>query len=92
MPIDSAGKRRSVSGVAGVPLLPGVTPDAAEPVAWRQQAAWSYSGIAAYSAEPAPAEVTFVVPPVTRTFAAAPLSRTFTAPPITRTFTVVDPE
>lgn len=28
-----------------LPLGPGVTPDAAAPVAWRQQAAWGYSGV-----------------------------------------------
>ena len=43
--IDTAEKRRSVSGVAGVPLIPGVTPNASESQAWRQESAWNYSGI-----------------------------------------------
>ncbi len=46
MAIDTPAKRRSISGVAGVPLIPGITPDASKPVAWRQQVGWSYSGIA----------------------------------------------
>jgi hypothetical protein len=45
MAIDSALKRKSVSGVPGVPLSPGVTPDAAKPAAWRASAAWLYAGI-----------------------------------------------
>lgn len=45
MAIDSAPKRRSASGVAFLPLTPGVTPNAARDVDWRQQAAWSYSGV-----------------------------------------------
>jgi hypothetical protein len=44
--IDTAAKRRSASGVAYHPLGVGVTPDATQGVAWRQQVAWSYSGIA----------------------------------------------
>lgn len=47
MAIDSAEKRRSAAGAGVVTLLPGVTPNASKPVAWRQQAAWGYSGIAA---------------------------------------------
>lgn len=46
MAIDNAEKRRSVSGVGFVPLLPGVTPTAAKDTDWRQQSAWSYSGVA----------------------------------------------
>ena len=45
MAIDSADKRRSASGVAFLPLGPGVTPDSTKPEAWRQQAGWGYSGI-----------------------------------------------
>lgn len=45
MAIDTAAKRRAAGGVAFLPLGPGVTPDAAKPNTWRQQAAWSYSGI-----------------------------------------------
>lgn len=46
MALDSALKRRSSASVAGVPWIPGVTPNAAKPAAWRQQAGWSYSGAA----------------------------------------------
>ena len=60
MPIDSAGKRRSAGGVGFVPLGPGVSPDAARAPAWRQQAGWGYSGIAA-AAPPTPG-VAAVVP------------------------------
>lgn len=52
MAIDTAAKRRSAGGVAFLPLGPGVTPDAAKPVAWRQQAAWSYSGISLLVIDP----------------------------------------
>jgi hypothetical protein len=45
MAIDTAEKRRSASGVAFLPLIPGVTPNAAPGVDWRQQVAWSYSGV-----------------------------------------------
>jgi hypothetical protein len=45
--IDTAAKRRSAAGVAFLPLGPGVTPNAAKNAAWRQQAGWGYSGIAA---------------------------------------------
>jgi hypothetical protein len=47
--IDTAAKRRSAGGVAFLPLGPGVTPNAAKNAAWRQQAGWGYSGIAADS-------------------------------------------
>jgi hypothetical protein len=47
MAIDSALKRKSISGVLLPFMLVGVTPDAAEPIEWRQSAGWSYSGIAA---------------------------------------------
>lgn len=47
--IDTAAKRRSAAGVPCLPQGPGVTPDAGKPIAWRQQSAWGYSGIAAGS-------------------------------------------
>ena len=50
MAIDSALKRRSAAGLPGLPLGPGVTPDAARPLAWRQSAGWGYAGIAAGAA------------------------------------------
>lgn len=46
MAIDTAAKRQNVAGMPCLPLGPGVTPDAAKPVAWRQQAGWGYGGIA----------------------------------------------
>lgn len=45
MPIDSALKRKSASGVPHHPLGPGVTPDVTTPVAWRASSAWGYAGI-----------------------------------------------
>lgn len=45
MPIDTAEKRRNVSGLAFAPFGPGVTPNASHDVEWRQQAGWGYSGI-----------------------------------------------
>lgn len=45
MAIDTTEKRRAVSGIGGVPLIPGVTPNASKDVGWRQQAGWSYSGV-----------------------------------------------
>lgn len=51
MAIDSAEKRRSISGI-WIPLMPGVTPNAAKDAEWRQQAGWSYSGIAASGEAP----------------------------------------
>ena len=45
--MTTAEKRRSAAGVAFLPLGPGVTPNASKDQEWRQQAAWSYSGILA---------------------------------------------
>jgi hypothetical protein len=47
MAIDSAEKRRAISGIAAHPMGPSVTPNASQDAEWRQQVAWSYSGIAA---------------------------------------------
>lgn len=44
MAIDSAEKRRSLSGIQ-VTLMPGVTPNASKDQEWRQEAGWFYSGI-----------------------------------------------
>lgn len=46
MAIDTAEKRKSISGIV-IPLIPGVTPNAGKDAEWRQEAGWSYSGIAA---------------------------------------------
>ena len=46
MAIDSAEKRKSISGVV-LPLIPGVTPTAGKDAEWRQGVGWSYMGIAA---------------------------------------------
>ncbi|MCK5613527.1 hypothetical protein KAR91_67275 [Candidatus Pacearchaeota archaeon] len=44
MAIDTAEKRRSVSGVHWA-VAPGVTPESAKDAEWRSEAAYSYSGI-----------------------------------------------
>lgn len=46
MAIDTAEKRRSISGVS-LPLIPGVTPDALKDQEWRQSSGWGYTGIPA---------------------------------------------
>ena len=47
MAIDTAEKRKSISGI-GIPcLIPGVTPNSGKDAEWRQESGWSYSGIAA---------------------------------------------
>lgn len=46
MAIDSAEKRRAISGIPFFPLGLGVTPNLAKDAEWRQQVGWSYSGIA----------------------------------------------
>jgi len=43
MAIDTAEKRRSISGLPF--LTPGVTPNAGKDQEWRQEAGWGYSGI-----------------------------------------------
>lgn len=52
MSIDTAEKRKSISGVPFLPLSPGVTPNASMDAEWRQQAGWSYSGIIVIATEP----------------------------------------
>ena len=49
MAIDTAEKRKSISGIGGVPLIPGITNNAVRDGEWRQESGWSYSGIAANS-------------------------------------------
>lgn len=61
MAIDTASKRRSAAGVAFLPLGPGVTPNSAKPVSWRQQAAWSYSGIPAFHVDTVTGPITGTV-------------------------------
>lgn len=46
MAIDSASKRKSV---AGITVGWGITPDGTPGAEWRQQVAWTYSGIATAS-------------------------------------------
>ncbi len=48
MAIDTAEKRKSISGVGGPPLIPGVTPNSDKDQEWRQEAGWGYSGIEAW--------------------------------------------
>lgn len=62
MAIDSAAKRRNVSGIAAIPLGPGVTPNASPGVAWRQQVGWGYAGIAPAVADPL--VITSIIVPV----------------------------
>jgi hypothetical protein len=45
MAIDTATKRRSVSGIPHHPLGVGITPDVTKPAGWRATAAWGYFGI-----------------------------------------------
>lgn len=54
MALDTAEKRRSVSGVALV--LPGVTPAAGQDSEWRLEAAWMYSGISVGVTVPTPSQ------------------------------------
>lgn len=75
MPIDTAAKRRSAAGVFFIPLGPGVTPNASKPVSWRQQAAWSYSGIVALHIDTVTVPITGTVsirPSVTGTISINP--------------------
>ena len=51
MAIDSAEKRKAISGIMIPHLIPGVTINSSKDQEWRQEAGWSYSGIEA--AEPA---------------------------------------
>ena len=46
MAIDTAAKRRSVSGILTGLTIVGVTMDATPGVEWRQSAGWGYEGIA----------------------------------------------
>ena len=45
MAIDSAEKRKSISGVGLV--MPGITSNSGKDQEWRQESGWSYSGILA---------------------------------------------
>lgn len=49
MAIDDAEKRKSAAGIPFIPMGPNVTPNSSQDVQWRQQVAWSYSGIAPIS-------------------------------------------
>jgi hypothetical protein len=48
MAIDTAEKRKSISGIH-MNICPGVTPNSGQDQEWRQEAGFSYSGIAAAS-------------------------------------------
>ncbi len=58
--IDTAKKRRSVSGIGAHPHVPGVTPNAARDETWRQESGWSYSGIAPPPPAGAPTPAVFL--------------------------------
>jgi hypothetical protein len=49
MAIDTAEKRRSLSGIQHT-LMPGLTVNVAKDQEWRQESGWSYSGILATGA------------------------------------------
>lgn len=51
MAINTAAKRKSLSGILGYVCGPGVTPAAAHTLAWRQQVGYGYSGIAIITPE-----------------------------------------
>lgn len=53
MAIDSPEKRKSISGLPHVVMIPGVTPNAAKDQEWRQESGWGYSGVLA-AAPPIP--------------------------------------
>ncbi len=76
MPIDTAAKRKSAAATIGPPWLPGVTPNASKPVAWRQQAGWGYSGIAVTDEVVVVPKSVLVVPAFNRTLAVASIDRT----------------
>ena len=57
MAIDSAEKRKSISGVNY--FNPGVTPNSGQDQEWRQESGYSYSGIAAGSPAGGPAVAVF---------------------------------
>ena len=52
MAIDSAEKRKASSGAFAIFNAPSVTPNSSKDAEWRQQALWSYSGIAADAPTP----------------------------------------
>ena len=45
MPIDSAAKRRNISGLYTAITIVGVTPNPVKDIDWRQSAGWGYLGI-----------------------------------------------
>lgn len=49
MAIDSAEKRRAISGIHSPAAGPGVTPNASKDQEWRQEAGYGYPGILAGS-------------------------------------------
>ena len=63
MAINTAEKRRSISGVPFFLGGPGVTPNALKDAEWRQESCYSYSGILV-AAPPAPPPVIVVAPDV----------------------------
>lgn len=65
MAIDTAERRRAVSGIGGL-LLPGVTPNAANDQEWRQEAGWGYPGILVITAAGSAAFVYLSDPPKPR--------------------------
>lgn len=58
MAIDSAAKRRAVSGILTAVVTVGLTPSATHDEAWRQDAGWGYRGIPVNPAPPVSAVYT----------------------------------
>jgi len=54
--IDSAAKRKAISGILSGIMLVGATPGAVD-VGWRQNAGWGYSGIEAATVAATPIEI-----------------------------------
>lgn len=57
MAIDTAAKRRAISGLLAGLTIVGVTMDATPDIAWRQNAGWGYSGIEAATVAATPIDV-----------------------------------
>ena len=89
MAIDTAEKRKSVSGIGMYFTAPGITPNSKQDQEWRQQGGWSYSGILADLGIVAVGDVTigFTTLPPTIGFTTLPPTIKFTTLPPTIEFT-----
>lgn len=87
MAIDTEEKRRSAAGVPFAPLF-GLTPNASKDAEWRQQVAWSYSGISLAPVPVTPDERKIAVKAESRTTSIVAESRTVKVATETRTVTI----